>query len=116
MEKKKYNFNAADYVLGRLSSEVAYILAGKNDPVYQRHILNNSIIKITNCGKVKVSGNKLKDKMYFHHSGYLGGIKKIALGDLLKKDSCEVLRKAIYGMLPKNRLRAGLMKNLILEK
>ncbi|MBI3459245.1 50S ribosomal protein L13 [Candidatus Azambacteria bacterium] len=113
---KEYNFNASDYVLGRLASEVAYILAGKNEPSYERHIPSSNVIKIINCGQIKVTGNKLKDKIYFHHSGYLGGMKKTLLGELLKKDSREVLRKAIYGMLPKNRLRAGLMKNLILEK
>jgi len=116
MIKKEYNFNASDYVLGRLASEAAYILAGKNEPSYQRHIPATIIIKITNCGNIKVTGIKLKDKKYFHHSGYLGGIKEISLSELLKKDSREVLKKAIYGMLPKNRLRAVLMKNLILEK
>lgn len=116
MKDKKFNFDAKDYVLGRLASEIALILQGKNNPAFERNKLAGNVVTVINCDKIKVSGNKLKDKKYHSYSGYPGGIKEISLGKLLAKDSRLVIKKAVYGMLPKNRMRPKVIKNLILEK
>ncbi len=113
---KNYKFDASNYVLGRLASEVAVILQGKNDPFYERYLAKGGLVEVFNCDKIKITGNKLKDKIYFHHSGYLGGIKSISLEKLLQKDSRQVIKKAVFGMLPKNKLRSKMIKKLILYK
>lgn len=116
MTDKKFNFDAKDYILGRLASEIALILQGKNSPEFERNKLSGNVVTVINCNKIKVSGNKLKDKKYYSYSGYPGGLKEISLGKLLVKDSRLVIKKAVYGMLPKNKMRPKVMKKLILEK
>jgi large subunit ribosomal protein L13 len=97
--------------LGRLASVIAETLAGKRSPWYTRHCDTGDFIVVVNAEKVAVTGNKLRDKKYWRHSGYPGGIRSRSLGEQLERRPEEVLRKAVRGMLPKNSLgRAQLTK------
>lgn len=104
--------NAEGKTLGRLASEVAVRLMGKDKPSYTAHVVCGDKVIVTNCAKVKVTGNKLTDKMYYSHSGYPGGLKEINLKDLMVKDPTAAVRHAVKGMLPKNKLQAQMLKNL----
>ncbi len=104
--------NAKNKVLGRLAVEAANLLRGKNKPDYQPHLQQGDKVIIINTDEVRLTGGKLKKKKYYHHSGYPGGIKEIRMDKALEKDSREVVRKAIYGMLPKNKLRNKTIKKL----
>ncbi|MGE0025550.1 MAG: 50S ribosomal protein L13 [Thermoleophilia bacterium] len=97
--------------LGRLASVIAETLAGKRSPWYTRHCDTGDFVVVVNAEKVTVTGNKLRDKRYWRHSGYPGGIRSRTLGEQLERRPEEVLRKAVRGMLPKNSLgRAQLTK------
>ena len=97
--------------LGRLASVIAETLAGKRSPWYTRHCDTGDFVVVVNAEKVAVTGNKLRDKKYWRHSGYPGGIRSRSLGEQLERRPEEVLRKAVRGMLPKNSLgRAQLTK------
>jgi len=113
----KYQFDASDQILGRLASKIALILRGKDKPNFTPNKTEMELeITIYNTDQLKFSGNKLEDKKYYWHSGHPGGIKERTLKEFMQKDSCEVLRKAIYGMLPKNKLRDRLIQQLKLFK
>ncbi|HLA81151.1 MAG TPA: 50S ribosomal protein L13 [Thermoleophilia bacterium] len=92
--------------LGRLASEIAVVLRGKNKPRYTPHVDTGDFVVVVNAEKVAVTGNKLTGKVYYRHSGYPGGLKSRTLGQMLERRPTEVLRKAVKGMLPKNRLAA----------
>ncbi len=110
---KEWHFIDADNkVLGRLATEVAVLLMGKNKPQYAPNAEIGDKVVIINAAKIAVTGNKLKDKVYYHHTGFPKGLRSITMGKLLDKKPTEVLRKAIEGMLPKNRLRKERMSNL----
>jgi len=113
IEKNWYLIDADDKILGRLASKVASILRGKDKPIYSPHVDTGDFVVIVNAKKVKLTGKKLKDKIYYHHSGYPGGIKSITARDLLQKKPEEVIRKAVKGMLPKNRLGRKMLKKLM---
>jgi len=114
MEKENIKkIDAKDQVLGRLATQVAMYLMGKDSPNFQRH--NNdagSKVYVYNSDFIKFTGNKLKTKLYHRHSGYPGGIRSDTLEDLMTKDSREVLIKAVNGMLPKNKLRPEMLRRL----
>ena len=92
--------------LGRLASEIAIVLRGKNKPQYTPHVDTGDFVVVVNAQKIAVTGNKLEGKIYYRHSGYPGGLKSRTLGEMLQRRPNEVLRKAVKGMLPKNRLAA----------
>jgi len=96
--------DADGQVLGRLASRIALILRGKDKPVFTPHVDTGDFVVVVNADKVVLSGNKLDDKVYYWHSGYPGGIKGIKAKDLLEKKPEELVRKAVKGMLPKNKL------------
>ncbi|MCC7288795.1 50S ribosomal protein L13 [bacterium] len=104
--------DADGMTLGRLATQVATKLTGKDKPTYTPHVLCGDKVVVINAAKVKVTGNKLTDKMYYRHSGYPGGIKSINLADQLQKDARKVIIDAVRGMLPKNKLTAPMLKNL----
>ncbi len=104
VERKWYVVDATGYTLGRLASEVAKILRGKNKPVFTPHIDTGDYVIIVNADKVKVTGRKLDQKIYYHHSGYVGGLKETTLREMLAKKPEKVLELAIKGMLPKGPL------------
>lgn len=108
-------FDASDKILGRLASEIASVLRGKNKPTFAPNKIVGDEVVVTNASKIRVTGNKMEQKVYHRHTGYLGHLKSITLKDLFAKDSTEVLRRAVYGMLPANRLRKELMKRLTIH-
>lgn len=104
--------DAENEVLGRLASKVAFILRGKHKPYYTPHVDCGDNVIIVNAEKLKLTGNKFIDKKYIRHSGYPGGQKVSAVGDVLKKKPVYVIEHAIKGMLPNNRLGSAIYKNL----
>ena len=104
--------DATDKILGWLATEVARLLMGKDKPIFSRHLDTGDYVVIVNAGKIRVSGNKLKQKLYYRHSGYPGGFKSIALEEMLKAKPAWVIEHAVKGMLPKNRLGNSMMKKL----
>lgn len=111
-ERRWVLFDAKDQILGRLARDVAVVLAGKNKPTYQPDIETGDHVVIINADKIRVTGNRLQDKIYHRHSGYVGGLKSISLGEQLKKHPDRPIVDAIKGMLPKNNLRRKLMNRL----
>ncbi len=112
LDRKWYLVNAEGKVLGRLSSEVAKILKGKNKPIYTPHVDTGDFVIVVNAGKVTLTGKKLKDKIYYHHTGYPGGIKELNAEKLLAKKPAEMIRIAVKGMLPKNSLGRQMIRKL----
>jgi large subunit ribosomal protein L13 len=96
--------DAADLTLGRLATQLADILRGKRKPQYTPHVDVGDFVVVINAEKIAVTGNKRADKRYYRHSGYPGGLKSRTLGDMLERRPEEVIRKAVRGMLPRNRL------------
>ena len=107
-----YEIDATNQSLGRLASKVALILRGKNSPKFQAHILSGEKVIVLNTRKIKFTGRKLEQKKYYHYSGYPGGLSEKKVKDVFEKNPNEVLRRAVFGMLPKNRLRKEMIKNL----
>lgn len=104
--------DAQDKVLGRLSTEIACLLMGKGKPFFAPHLDVGDFIVVINAAKVKVTGAKILKKKYYHHSGYPGGFKEITFGKQLEKDPTKIIRHAVSGMLPKNKLRTPRLKRL----
>ena len=98
--------------LGRLASEIARRLKGKHKPIFTPHVDTGDYVVVVNAGKVAVTGNKLKDKMYHHHTGYIGNLKSISLEKQLQKAPERVIETAVRGMLPRNPLGRAMMKKL----
>ena len=112
VERKWYVIDATDKALGRLSSEVASILRGKHKAIYTPHVDTGDFVIVINAEKIKLTGNKLRDKKYYRHSGYPGGIKEISYGELLRKRPEKVIEISVKGMLPHNRLGRAMFKKL----
>jgi len=112
VEHKWYLVNAEGKVLGRLSTELVKILKGKNKPTYTPHMDTGDFVVVVNAGKVTLTGKKMKDKIYYHHTGYPGGIKEMNAEKLLAKKPTEMIRMAVKGMLPKNSLGRQMLRKL----
>ena len=104
VERKWYVVDATGYTLGRLASEVAKVLRGKNKPIFTPHIDTGDYVIIVNAEKIKVTGKKLDQKIYYHHSDYVGGMKETTLREMLAKKPEKVVELAVKGMLPKGPL------------
>lgn len=104
IERKWYVVDAADMTLGRLASEVAKVLRGKNKPIFTPHIDTGDYVVVINAAKVKVTGRKLDQKIYYHHSDYVGGMKETTLREMMAKKPERVVELAVKGMLPKGPL------------
>lgn len=104
--------DASGQNVGRLASRLAHILRGKHKPEYTPHVDVGDYIIVLNANKVAISGNKAKDKQYYRHSGYPGGIKQISFDKLLEQDSRKIIMNAVKGMLPKTRLGRSMIKKL----
>lgn len=111
-ERKWYVIDAQWETLWRLATKIAVILKGKNKASFAPHLDNGDYVVVTNCDKFKVTGKKLTDKMYYKHTGYLGGLKEISLEDILVKKPTKALEFAVNGMLPKNKLRKEMLSRL----
>ena len=112
MEREWFLVNAEGKTLGRLASEIAQVLRGKHKPIYTPHLDCGDYVIVVNAEKVRVTGRKLDQKMYYRHTGYPGGIKSISLRNQLQKHPERVLQAAVRGMLPKNRLGRKMLKKL----
>jgi large subunit ribosomal protein L13 len=112
VEHKWYVIDAADQTLGRLASEVASILRGKHKPIYTPNVDTGDFIIVINAEKIHLTGNKLIQKKMRSYSGYPGGLKEIAYGDLLQKKPERIVEAAVKGMLPHNRLGTAMFKKL----
>ncbi len=104
IERKWYVVDATDMTLGRLASEVAKVLRGKNKPTFTPHIDTGDYVIVVNAEKIKVTGKKLDQKVYYHHSEYVGGMKETTLREMLAKKPEKVVELAVKGMLPKGPL------------
>jgi large subunit ribosomal protein L13 len=103
-EKKWYVVDAADKVVGRIATEVANILRGKNSPQFTPHTDSGDFVVVINTDKVKFTGNKWDDKVYFRHTNHIGGLKQRTAKEQLERDSRQIILKAVKGMLPKTSL------------
>ncbi len=107
-----YLVDAENKTLGRLATEIARRLRGKHKPIYTPHVDTGDYIVVINAEKIRVTGNKLSDKMYYHHTGYIGNLKSISLEKQLDKAPERVITTAVRGMLPRNPLGRAMMKKL----
>jgi large subunit ribosomal protein L13 len=107
-----YLVNAEGKVLGRLAAELVKILKGKNKPTYTPHLDTGDFVIVVNAEKVALTGKKMKDKIYYHHTGYPGGIKETNAEKLLARKPTEMIRIAVKGMLPKNSLGRQMIRKL----
>ena len=112
IERKWYVVDATGYTLGRLSSEIAKVLRGKNKPTFTPHVDTGDYVIVTNADQIKVTGKKLDQKIYYHHSDYVGGMKETDLKTMLEKKPEKVIELAVKGMLPKGPLGRKMYKKL----
>ena len=112
IDHKWYLVNAEGKVLGRLAAELVKVLKGKNKPTYTPHLDTGDFVVVVNAGKVTLTGKKMKDKIYYRHTGYPGGIREMNAEKLLTKKPTEVLRIAVKGMLPKTSLGRQMIRKL----
>ncbi len=112
VRREWYLVDAADKTLGRLSTEISRRLRGKHKPEYTPHVDTGDYIVVVNAEKVRVTGNKMTDKMYHHHTGYVGNLKSISLEKQLQKAPERVIEAAVKGMMPRNPLGRAMLKKL----
>ena len=112
IERKWYVVDATGHTLGRLSSEIAAILRGKNKPTFTPHIDTGDYVIVVNADKIKTTGKKMDQKIYYNHSDYPGGMRETTLAQMMAKDSTEVIRLAVKGMLPKGPLGRDMINKL----
>lgn len=112
VERKWYVIDAENRVLGRMATEIANILTGKNKPIYTPHVDTGDFVIIINAGKVKLTGNKINQKNYVYHTGYPGGLKEIPYSKLMVEKPEKIIELAVKGMLPKSSLGKGMIKKM----
>lgn len=112
IDRRWYLVDAEDQVLGRLATRVATMLMGKTKPVYTQFLDTGDFVVVVNADKVRLSGSKLDSKVYYSHSGYPGGLKKITARQLLARHPDRLVRNAVKGMLPKNKLGRKMLRKL----
>lgn len=115
MIRKTHTIDATKKSLGRIATEIVLFLMGKDEESYKAHEDKGSFVVVKNIEKIVVTGKKEEDKVYYRHSGYPGGLKETSYAKLLEKDHTAALKKAVYGMLPKNKLRKERIKRLKVE-
>jgi len=116
MERKFYLFDAEKKPLGRMATEIAKILSGRTKIDYKPNVDGGDSVVVINSDVLKVTGNKMQGKIYHRFSGYPSGITSLSLEEMMKRDSREVVKKAVYGMLPKNKLRKKMILRLKIYK
>ncbi len=112
IERQWHVIDASGKVLGRLATQVAVLLMGKHKPIFCRNLDTGDFVIVINSDKVRVTGNKAKQKVYYRHSGYPGGLKSITLEKMMQTNPTRVIEHAVKGMLPHNRLGAAMIKKL----
>ena len=116
IERRWYVVDAKDAVLGRLATKIATYLRGKNKPVFTPNVDTGDFIIVINADKIRLTGRKLDDKIYYHHTGYIGGIKAKTARSMMDKQPEKIIEKAVWGMLPKNTLGKQMLKKLKVYK
>lgn len=114
--KEQHTLDAADRSLGRVAREAADLLRGKLRPDYLPYLDRGNSVKIINIGQVRITGKKIKQKKYYKHTQYMGHLKVTKMDDLFRRNPCEVMRRAVYGMLPTNKLRDRMISRLKCQK
>ena len=112
IERQWHVIDASGKVLGRLATQVAGLLMGKHKPIFTRNLDTGDFVVVINADKVRVTGNKAKQKLYYRHSGYPGGLKSISFEKMMQTNPTRVIEHAVKGMLPHNRLGASMLKKL----
>ena len=112
IERQWHVIDASDKILGRLATQIAGLLMGKHKPIFSRNLDTGDFVVVINADKVRVTGNKIKQKLYYRHSGYPGGLKAISLEKMMQTYPTRVIEHAVKGMIPHTRLGASLMKKL----
>ena len=112
IERQWHLVDASGEVLGRLATRIAVLLMGKHKSIYSRHLDTGDFVVVVNAEKVRVTGNKAKQKLYYRHSGYPGGLKSISFEKMMQTHPTRVIEHAVKGMLPHNRLGARMMRKL----
>jgi large subunit ribosomal protein L13 len=112
VQRQWHVIDATDVVLGRLAVQAATLLRGKHKPTYAPHVDSGDFVVVVNAGKVALTGDKRQTKLAYRHSGYPGGLHSVTVGELLEKDPRKAVEKAVWGMLPKNKLSRQLLKKL----
>ncbi len=107
-----YLINAKDKILGRLCTKIVYLLIGKNNYNFKSNIVNGNYVVVINASKIKLTGNKFNNKLYYRHSGYIGGLKTNSFKDIFNKYPDRIIKNSIKGMLPKNFLGRLMLKKL----
>ena len=115
MQRKVHKFDAKDQSVGRLATQIAIILRGKNKPEFMPHEDCGDVVEVKNIRELKFSGKKLEQKEYYRYSGYPGGLKTTRMGELMKTRPDEVLRRAVREMLPPVKFRSKMLKRLIIN-
>lgn len=115
IERKLHQLDATDQAVGRLASQIAILLRGKNKPEYQPHLDLGDIVEVKNITKLKFTGKKLEQKEYHHFTGYIGNLKTKKMGDVFETNPGDVLYRAVREMLPPTRLRPNMLKRLIIK-
>ena len=115
IERKLHKIDATNKAVGRLASQIAIILRGKNNPEYKPNIDCGDIVEVKHINKLKFSGKKLAQKKYYRYSGYQGGLKTIKMSEMFVNNTPEILRRAVREMLPPNKLRKNMLKRLIIR-
>ncbi|MFA6549639.1 MAG: 50S ribosomal protein L13, partial [Candidatus Margulisiibacteriota bacterium] len=113
--RQLHKIDATDKSVGRLATQIAIILRGKNRPEYTPNLDEGGIVEVSNIKKLKFTGRKLEQKKYFHYSGYPGGLKTLKMSTVAQKNPGEILKRSVKQMLPANRLRNGMMKRLVIK-
>ena len=116
IKRKTTKIDATDKVLGRLASEIAKMLIGKHRAGYRPNVDSGDFVVVSNVSKIKITGNKLGQKVYHHYSGYPGGMKTRKMSEIMSKNPADVLVRAVRNMLPKNKLQAPRLKRLTISK
>lgn len=112
IKREWHLIDASDKVLGRLATQVASLLMGKHKPLFSRNMDIGDFVVVTNADKIRFTGNKAEQKVYYRHSGYPAGLKSVTLEEMMQTHPTRVIEYAVKGMLPQNRLRARMMKRL----
>jgi large subunit ribosomal protein L13 len=115
IERKLHKIDASGQAVGRLATNIANILRGKNKPEFQAHLDLGDIVEVSNVSQMKFTGKKLDQKQYHHFSGYLGGLKSKKMSDIFTSDPGNILYRAVREMLPDTRLRNDMLKRLIIK-
>jgi len=116
IKRETIKLDAKNQSMGRLASKIAMCLMGKNNPSYQPHIDAGDIVEVENASQMKFTGKKLENKKYYRHTGYVGNLKTIKLKELFPAKADELLKKCVFNMLPKNKLRKEMIKRLKIQK